>query len=130
MTITDDQWGLFLGCQQATLSCMSSEFGIHSVLVNYVPSPDRSRLFVLSRPSSRKVANIEQHHVASLLVSVGTSYASLSCTAHVDRSEELRHSVEQMFRARYGRPPRVADSRVILVLEPIKSHGQIQKDQR
>ncbi|NNN12272.1 MAG: hypothetical protein HKL81_00775 [Acidimicrobiaceae bacterium] len=124
---SEDAKNLITSSRHATLSVISSEFGVHSVLVNFVPTENFAQFYVLSSPTSRKVSNIKAHGVASLLFASGSSYTSISAWATIDSSAQTRSIAEGLFSLRYNRTPREATERVIIVLTPRRWHGQTAK---
>ncbi len=125
---SDDAKDLITSSRHATLSVISSEFGVHSVLVNFVPTENFEEFYVLSRPASRKVSNIRAHGVASLLFANSSSYTSISALAVIDSSAQTRSITEGLFTVRYNRAPREATERVVIVLTPKRWHGQIARE--
>ncbi len=124
---SEDAKNLITSSRHATLSVISGELGVHSVLVNFVPTEDFAEFYVLSRPTSRKVRNIQAHGVASLLFASGSSYTSISAWAAIDSSTQARSIAEELFTLRYNRAPREATERVIIVITPRRWHGQIAR---
>ncbi len=126
-SFSQESKSLIANSRHATLSVISSEYGVHSILVNFVYSDDFAEFYVLSRPTSRKVSNIKAHGVASLLFANGSSYTSISAWATIDSSSQTRRLAEELFTRRYNRTPRIAEERVIIVITPRRWHGQISK---
>jgi len=93
---------------------------LHQVPVNAVlDSTDGSKLFVLSRASSKKVRNITQNPFASFCVFVGQSYVSLAGAAKIESDPKFVSSVEVLYLAKYSKAVRPNPERVVIVIDPI-----------